>query len=155
MHGVIDENFIAVKCALKLSLGMNPWKMRIVYFDKKTEAFTRVLQRCNPKTMTWNRNFPSRVQTAVNLCTLGFVDSKISRLNVVRAKLPLSSSVILHQHDFLRILLLFYIYMNKINTNKTKLKKSLRFKMQRKASRKRKYQLYAEKYYNSGISYPS
>lgn len=61
---------------------------------QKTEAFNRKLQKTNPKSVTWYRNFPSRVHTAVHMSNHGFADSTILRLRSVGSHITSGSSVV-------------------------------------------------------------
>ena len=63
---------------------------------QKSEAFNKVLQRVNPKSATWSRNFPGRVHTAVHITNHGFVESALIRCEKLGVPLTKGSSVIKH-----------------------------------------------------------
>lgn len=54
---------------------------------QKTEAFNRVLSRCNPKSVTLKRNFPGRAHSATHLTNCGIAESTRSKCAAVGAPL--------------------------------------------------------------------
>lgn len=51
--------------------------------SQKTEAVHRSYSRVNPKSITFARNFPSRIHTAVNFLNRGFANSTFSKCSVL------------------------------------------------------------------------
>ena len=50
---------------------------------QKSESINRTYQKTNPKLVTWSRNFPSRIHSAVHLRNHGFAASTASKMKAV------------------------------------------------------------------------
>ena len=70
------------------------YRTRFLTSTQKSEAFNRILQRVNPKNVTWPVNFPGRAHTAVHMCNHGFVDSAIIRCEKLQVPFTKGTSVI-------------------------------------------------------------
>ena len=142
-----DDEFQVENC-IKVLLGQKSLGLvRFLTSTQKCEAFNRTLQRCNPKTVTYSRNFPGRVHTAVHMNNHKFGNSTVLRTKVLGAALTAGSSVIK------------YLKQNQdLDSTKKKIKQSRASKSMRFKSRRRKYALHAAKnyavHYRKGIADP-
>ena len=59
---------------------------------QKSEALNRTFTRCNPKSVTWSRNFKSRIHSAVQLSNNGIFKSMKDKCNALG--IPLSQEVV-------------------------------------------------------------
>ena len=61
---------------------------------QKSEAFNRVLSRCNPKSVTLKRNFSGRIHSAAHLTNCGIAESTRSKCAAVGAPLSTGTRVV-------------------------------------------------------------
>ena len=87
-----DEKLLFQLMAMRLG-DENMSKTRMNTSTQKSEAFNRTLTRCNPKSVTYKRNFASRIHSAAHLLNSGIADSTAKKCEVVGAPLATESRV--------------------------------------------------------------
>lgn len=91
------DDEIKIFSAIEILLGTDSlYRTRFLTSAQKSEAFNKVLQRVNPKSGTWPRNFPGRVHTAVHITNHGFVESTLKRSELLGVPLTKGTAVIKH-----------------------------------------------------------
>lgn len=87
-----DEKLLLKLIAIRLGEdGLS--KTRFNTSTQKSEAFNRTLSRCNPKNVTFKRNFKGRVHSAAHLLNSGIALSTMKKCEAVGAHLQTSSRV--------------------------------------------------------------
>lgn len=145
---MIGDDEVLVENCMNVLLGQKSLDLvRFLTSTQKCEAFNRTLQRCNPKYVTFIRNFFGRVHTAVHMRNHKFGNSTVLRTKAVGAELTKGSSVIRH----LKKDQYWEVYRSK----RKLLKES---KCLRSKTRQRKYDLHAaihyKPHYRKGIADP-
>lgn len=93
IHPCEDDEAILLE-NLKIRLGPEAlFKTRLNTSTQKSEAFNRTLSRCNPKIVTFKRNFPGRIHSAAHLVNSGIGESTIQKCAAVGAPIRRDSRV--------------------------------------------------------------
>ena len=137
------EDEVKVENCMQLLLGTKSLDLvRFLTSTQKSEAFNRSLSRCNPKNVTFSRNFPGRAHAAVHMRNHRFANSILIILEKLGAPITPGSSVAkqLKQTDIIEIYMKAY-------------KRLPSSKLKRAKSRNRKYQLHAFIHYPKPLFY--
>lgn len=128
---------------MKILLGSKSLELvRFLTSTQKSEAFNRSLSRCNPKNVTFPRNFPGRAHAAVHMRNHRFANSILIILQKLGAPITPGSSVVRHlkQTDVIERYMKAY-------------RKLPSTKLKRAKSRNRRYQLHAFVHFPKPIHY--
>ena len=127
------DDEIKVEQCLQILLG--PKSLDLVRFltsTQKSEAFNRSLSRCNPKNVTFSRNFPGRAHAAVHMRNHRFATSIIDICEKLGARIIPGSSVVKHLKQ-----------TDNRERYMSRYKKLASSKLKRAKSRNRKYRIHA------------
>lgn len=137
-----DDEEKIINC-IKILLGPKSLDLvRYLTSTQKSEAFNRSLSRCNPKNVTFSRNFPGRAHTAVHMRNNRFANSVLLFTEKLGAGITKGSSVAKQ---------LKRKYLNEVYASKCKLLQS--YKLKRANSRNRKFEMHARINYPHPIFY--
>lgn len=134
-----------------INILLGPKSLDLVRFltsTQKSEAFNRTLSRCNPKNVTFARNFPGRVHTAVHMRNHRHANSILMLTEKLGA--PIKSLSVLKKLK----------QSDKKDKYLQKYRQSSAFKKNRAINRNRRYKLHASIhfprpiYYEKGLSDP-
>lgn len=143
------DDEVKLENCIGILLGPNSLNLvRFLTSTQKSEAFNRVLSRCNPKNVSFPRNFPGRAHAAVHMINHRFANSALLLTEQLGVKITAPKVIRkLKQRDRRQL----YIYKHK---------RSHVAKLQRAKSRNRRYRLHAlihysqPAFYSKGIADP-
>ncbi|CAG2217769.1 unnamed protein product [Mytilus edulis] len=128
---------------IKILLGPNSLELvRFLTSTQKSEGFNRSLSRCNPKNVTFHRNFPGRAHAAVLMVNNKYSNSVI-KLSVQLGAAITPGSLVAKQLK----------QRHKIDIRNAQRKRLISSKLRRANSRRRKYKLHASIHYPLSVYY--
>lgn len=128
---------------IKILLGPNSLDLvRFLTSTQKSEGFNRSLSRCNPKNVTFHRNFPGRAHAAVLMVNNKYSNSVI-KLSVQLGAAITPGSLVAKQLK----------QRHKIDIRNAQRKRLISSKLRRANSRRRKYKLHASIHYPLSVYY--
>lgn len=136
------DDEVKVENCIRILLGTNSLNIvRFLTSTQKSEAFNRALSRCNPKNVTFSRNFPGRAHAAVHMRNHRFANSLLLLTEELGVKITAPKVLMnLKQRDRHEL----YMY---------KYRRSHVAKLKRAISRNRKYRLHASIHYSQPVFY--